>query len=173
MCRQCSRLLSSRLGSRSRRRDKPVITAVTLMHCTPLPCACTRAHVQAFCARGEEIVASCGRCHKPQDAERHLSPSPPTHVRSHAHVHARRLHVEAGTDINHWVGGAPGSSLQPADRKPDKRARTRMDRALDRALKKKAQPFVYGRACVEIISSPRQLSCGLTLAETFLWDLNT
>lgn len=65
----------------------------------------------------------------------------PLLLRAHAHVraHARCLHVEAGTDINHRLGGAPGSSLQPADRKPDKRARTRMDRVLDRALRKTKQ----------------------------------
>lgn len=106
------------------------------MHDTPLlACVHAHSHVQAFCARGEESVVSRGRCHKPQDVERHLSPDPPTH----ACTHARHLHVEAGTDINHWVGGAPGSGLQPAYSTPDKRACTRTHRALDRAQKKKGK----------------------------------
>lgn len=90
-------------------------------------------------------MASCGRCHKPQDVERHLSPSPPPHTDRHVHVRARghtHAHTLAacmsrqGQTLITGLEELPGAACNlPTGNLTNVRAcaRTRMQRALDGA----------------------------------------
>lgn len=118
-------------------------------------------------------MASCGRCHKPQDVERHLSPSPPTRACTRARARFAACMSRQGQTLITGLEELPGAACNLlTGNLTNVHGPGWIERLTGRSKKKKkVQPFVYGRACVGIIFSLAQLSCGLLVTNLVCGDV--